>query len=256
VNEFRRLAAQRQPLPLRKRVLCGTRASLHGYWAHETRTSVGYFVPSLSPSPSSTTPLSLSSSASATLPAISSARPASYPICLSHSARPPALPSFSLPPALACTAKDPLPFPLTVHPCSLPQVIRPLYLVQSAMCGGSILSGFIRPSGAAAGAKKKQQSRRVTADVLWPGLDRKAGEDDFEADFREFERSLSEDDVDAAAGDEDDEVLPPAPEWFIFGGTAKAAPVVSRSTVGENRIKAATFLPPSLPAGRALYLER
>jgi EREBP-like factor len=100
------------------------------------------------------------------------------------------------------------------------------------MCGGSILSGFIRPSGTAAAAKKKkQQSRRVTADVLWPGLGRKAGEEDFEADFREFERGLSEDDVDAAAGDEEDEVPPPAPEWFVFGGATKAAPVVSRSTV-------------------------
>jgi EREBP-like factor len=113
------------------------------------------------------------------------------------------------------------------------------------MCGGSILSGFIRPSGAAAAAKKRQQSRRVTADVLWPGIGRKAGEKDFEADFREFERGLREDDVDASAGDQDDEVqeVPlPAPEWFIFGGACKAAPVVSRSTVGENRIKAATFL--------------
>jgi hypothetical protein len=118
-------------------------------------------------------------------------------------------------------------------------VIRPLQLVQSAMCGGAILSGFIRPSGAAAAAKKKHLSRRVTSDVLWPGLAGRKAED-FEADFREFERGLSEDDVDAAGEDEDDEVVevhPPAPEWFVFGGAAKAAPVVSRPTVGENRTK-------------------
>ncbi|GJM98726.1 hypothetical protein PR202_ga15758 [Eleusine coracana subsp. coracana] len=110
------------------------------------------------------------------------------------------------------------------------------------MCGGAILSGFIRPSGAAAAAaKKKPQSRRVTADVLWPGLGRKEA-DDFEADFREFEQGLSEDDVDATGDDEDDvveEVPPPPPaakpasEWFVFGGAAKAAPVVAHSTADD-----------------------
>ncbi|CAL5081596.1 unnamed protein product [Urochloa decumbens] len=104
------------------------------------------------------------------------------------------------------------------------------------MCGGAILSGFIRPSGAAAAAAKKkqqQQPRRVTADLLWPGLGRKgalAGEADFEADFREFVRGLGEDDGDAdAAGDDDDddevqEVPPPEPATFTFAAAAKAAP--------------------------------
>ncbi|TVU09664.1 hypothetical protein EJB05_43153, partial [Eragrostis curvula] len=112
------------------------------------------------------------------------------------------------------------------------------------MCGGAILSGFIRPSGAAAAKNKKQQQqqpRRVTADVLWPGLGRKAAEDDFEADFREFERGLSEDDADCGGGDDEDDVIeevppPPAPAWFVFGGAAKAAPDVALPTVGENRI--------------------
>ncbi|CAN6204543.1 unnamed protein product [Urochloa humidicola] len=89
------------------------------------------------------------------------------------------------------------------------------------MCGGAILSGFIRPSSAAA-ARKQQQTRRVTADLLWPGLGRKAalgGEQDFEADFLEFVRGLGEDDgdADAAAGDDDDEVQEvPQPEPAVF----------------------------------------
>ncbi|WVZ65062.1 hypothetical protein U9M48_014484 [Paspalum notatum var. saurae] len=103
------------------------------------------------------------------------------------------------------------------------------------MCGGAILSGFIRPSGAAAAAKKKQhhhqqqQLRRITADVLWPGLARKGAlqDEDFEADFREFERGLAEDDdVDGADGadheDDDDEVPPPEPPKFVFAAAAKA----------------------------------
>ncbi|XP_062193431.1 ethylene-responsive transcription factor 1-like [Phragmites australis] len=101
------------------------------------------------------------------------------------------------------------------------------------MCGGAILSGFIRPSAAAAA---KKQPRRVTAEVLWPGLRRKGledGEEDFEADFREFERGQSEDDADGG-GDNDvvEEVPPPppfqaAPARFFFGAGAKMAPGVA-----------------------------
>uniref|UniRef100_A0ACD5YFG6 Uncharacterized protein n=1 Tax=Avena sativa TaxID=4498 RepID=A0ACD5YFG6_AVESA len=101
------------------------------------------------------------------------------------------------------------------------------------MCGGAILSGFIPPSAAAAAAKaaaaKKKQhqqlqlQRRVTADSLWPGLRRKAvshsqGDEDFEADFRDFERDST--DEDAVQDDDDDvveEVPPPrAPAGFAF----------------------------------------
>ncbi|KAJ1289800.1 hypothetical protein BS78_02G192500 [Paspalum vaginatum] len=96
------------------------------------------------------------------------------------------------------------------------------------MCGGAILSGFIRPSGAA--AAKQQQLRRVTADVLWPGLARKGAlkVEDFEADFREFERGLAEaeDDVDGAGREDDDEVQevpPPEPPKFVFAAAAKPA---------------------------------
>nr|CAB3453465.1 unnamed protein product [Digitaria exilis] len=103
------------------------------------------------------------------------------------------------------------------------------------MCGGAILSGFIRPSGAAAKKKQHQQPRRVTPDLLWPGLGRKAAgldeDDDFEADFREFARGLGEDHVGAGAGADDDdedevqEVPPPEePPMFSFAAVAKAAP--------------------------------
>jgi hypothetical protein len=115
------------------------------------------------------------------------------------------------------------------------------------MCGGAILSGFIPPSGvaAAAAAKKKQQQRcRVTADLLWPGPGRKGApqdqEEDFEADFREFERGLAEDDVDSAGEGGDPEVQelpPPEPTRFAFATAAKAA-------VGEYRIKVATSFSP------------
>jgi len=101
------------------------------------------------------------------------------------------------------------------------------------MCGGAILSGFIPPSGvaAAAAAKKKQQQRcRVTADLLWPGPGSKEApqdqEEDFEADFREFERGLGEDDVDSAGEGGDPEVQelpPPEPTRFAFATAAKAA---------------------------------
>ncbi|CAM0951490.1 unnamed protein product [Alopecurus aequalis] len=95
------------------------------------------------------------------------------------------------------------------------------------MCGGAILSGFIPPSAAAAAAKKKQQQqqqRRVTVDSLWPGLRKKAApraeDEDFEADFREFERDSSEDD---AAADDDDvvEEVPPPPVRAGFAFAAK-----------------------------------
>lgn len=97
------------------------------------------------------------------------------------------------------------------------------------MCGGAILAGFIPPSAAAkaAAAKKKQQQqqqRRVTADSLWPGLRRKPdGDEDFEADFRDFERDSSEDD---AAGDDDvvEEVPPPqVTAGFAFAAAAEVA---------------------------------
>ncbi|NP_001150673.2 Ethylene-responsive transcription factor 1 [Zea mays] len=104
------------------------------------------------------------------------------------------------------------------------------------MCGGAILSGFIPPSGvaaAAAAAKKQQQQQqrcRVTADLLWPGPGSKGApqdkEEDFEADFREFERGLGEDDVDSAGEGGDPEVQelpPPEPTRFAFATAAKAA---------------------------------
>lgn len=101
------------------------------------------------------------------------------------------------------------------------------------MCGGAILSSLIRPSTAAAAAEK--QPRRVTADVLWPGRGRKALKDgeDFEADFRKFERGLSEDDADGGGGDDDDvvEEVPPPPARFVFGAATKAAPGVARPIV-------------------------
>jgi EREBP-like factor len=104
------------------------------------------------------------------------------------------------------------------------------------MCGGAILSGFIPPSRVAAAAAKKKQQRRVTADLLWPGPGKKGApqeEDDFEADFREFERGLSEDDVDGAGEGGDDEVQelpPPEPARFAFAAAAKAP----RPAVGEH----------------------
>lgn len=106
------------------------------------------------------------------------------------------------------------------------------------MCGGAILSGFIPPSAAAAAAKKKQQQyqqRRVTVDSLWPGLRRKPapvpqGDEDFEADFRDFERDSGEED------DDDDDVVeqvppPRAAAGFRFG--AKAEPALPPA-LGEN----------------------
>nr|ABO09809.1 EREB [Tripidium arundinaceum] len=90
------------------------------------------------------------------------------------------------------------------------------------MCGGAILSGFIPPSGVAAAAaakKKQQQQRRVTADLLWPGPGKKGApqEEDFEADFREFERGLSE------GGDDEVQELPaPQPARFAFAAAPKA----------------------------------
>jgi hypothetical protein len=125
------------------------------------------------------------------------------------------------------------------------------------MCGGAILSGFIPPSGvaaAAAAAKKQQQQQqrcRVTADLLWPGPGSKGApqdkEEDFEADFREFERGLGEDDVDSAGEGGDPEVQelpPPEPTRFAFATAAKAA-------VGEHRIKVATSFSPYMYIARA-----
>ncbi|KQJ90357.1 ethylene-responsive transcription factor 1 [Brachypodium distachyon] len=111
------------------------------------------------------------------------------------------------------------------------------------MCGGAILSGFIPPSAAAAAAaakKKKQQQQRVMADALWPGLQRKAPQaevEDFEADFREFERDSSEED---AGGDDDDvvEVVPPPPAkaGFAFAAVAEGAlpPTVDAVTIPKS----------------------
>ncbi|WOL03899.1 hypothetical protein Cni_G12619 [Canna indica] len=63
------------------------------------------------------------------------------------------------------------------------------------MCGGAIISNFI-PAAAAS-------SRRVTADKLWPGGKNKTRkqrrvevEDDFEADFEEFDYESEEDELD------------------------------------------------------------
>jgi len=99
------------------------------------------------------------------------------------------------------------------------------------MCGGAILSGFIRPSGPAAKKQQQQllqhQPRRVTADLLWPGPGRKGAPvgDDFEADFREFVRGLGEGDGAGDVGDDDEvvEVPPPEPAMFSFAAAAKAA---------------------------------
>jgi len=70
----------------------------------------------------------------------------------------------------------------------------------------------------------------VTADLLWPGPGSKGApqdkEEDFEADFREFERGLGEDDVDSAGEGGDPEVQelpPPEPTRFAFATAAKAA---------------------------------
>lgn len=118
------------------------------------------------------------------------------------------------------------------------------------MCGGAILAGFIPPSAAAkaAAAKKKQQQqqRRVTADSLWPGLRRKPdGDEDFEADFRDFERDSSEDD---AAGDDDvvEEVPPPqVTAGFAFAAAAEVA-LPAPARLGETRGPHSTWLPPLL----------
>nr|AFP49825.1 ethylene responsive transcription factor 5b [Triticum aestivum] len=94
------------------------------------------------------------------------------------------------------------------------------------MCGGAILAGFIPPSAAAAAAKaaaakkqQQQQQRSVTADSLWPGLRKKpAEEEDFEADFRDFERDSNDDD------DAVEEVPPPpATAGFAFAAAAEVA---------------------------------
>jgi EREBP-like factor len=121
------------------------------------------------------------------------------------------------------------------------------------MCGGAILSGFIPPSAAAAAAKaaarKKQQQqyqqRRVTADSLWPGIrTRKAprSDEDFEADFRDFERDSGDEDEAAEDGDDVVEQVPPpraAAKRFAFGVKAEAA---LPSAIGENRGAHSTWL--------------
>ncbi|XP_020596352.1 ethylene-responsive transcription factor RAP2-12-like [Phalaenopsis equestris] len=72
------------------------------------------------------------------------------------------------------------------------------------MCGGAIISDYIATA----------RPQRVTADYLWPDLRKKkkgsrkirraAYEDDFEADFREFE---DETDVNEAVDVDDEEEL-------------------------------------------------
>ncbi|PIA27542.1 hypothetical protein AQUCO_07600008v1 [Aquilegia coerulea] len=59
------------------------------------------------------------------------------------------------------------------------------------MCGGAIISDFIPPI--------PRSSRRLTADFLWPNNNKKptllhfnAGDDDFEADFQEFQENCYE----------------------------------------------------------------
>ncbi|KAF0911329.1 hypothetical protein E2562_008218 [Oryza meyeriana var. granulata] len=111
------------------------------------------------------------------------------------------------------------------------------------MCGGAIISGFIPQSAAAAAAAAaaKKQGRRVTADVLWPGMRGKAKaagrgfgveEEDFEADFREFERGLSEDEAAGGGEEDDDDVVEevPPPARFVFGLAAKAVAGVAPPT--------------------------
>ncbi|WOL11568.1 hypothetical protein Cni_G20332 [Canna indica] len=68
------------------------------------------------------------------------------------------------------------------------------------MCGGAIISDFI-----------PAVSRRVTAEHLWPGGKKRRGkqrrveaEDDFEADFQEFDDESEEDEFDDEVEDEDD----------------------------------------------------
>uniref|UniRef100_A0A0D9XE19 AP2/ERF domain-containing protein n=1 Tax=Leersia perrieri TaxID=77586 RepID=A0A0D9XE19_9ORYZ len=103
------------------------------------------------------------------------------------------------------------------------------------MCGGAIISGFIPPSAAAAAAAAKKRGRRVTADVLWPGKSAaKAGrgfgveEEDFEADFREFEMGLSEDEAEDGGEEEEDvvEVVSPPARLAVVAAT-KAAPAAA-----------------------------
>ncbi|PKA64021.1 Ethylene-responsive transcription factor 1 [Apostasia shenzhenica] len=94
------------------------------------------------------------------------------------------------------------------------------------MCGGAIISNFIPPV----------RSRRVTADYLWPDLvkkKKKGGrrikvtdfDDDFEADFREFEDDPDEDEP--AEVDEDEEVIEIKP----FGFRPKEAPISREGVV-------------------------
>uniref|UniRef100_A0A453KV82 Uncharacterized protein n=1 Tax=Aegilops tauschii subsp. strangulata TaxID=200361 RepID=A0A453KV82_AEGTS len=114
------------------------------------------------------------------------------------------------------------------------------------MCGGAILAGFIPPSAAAAAAKaaaakKKQQQRSVTADSLWPGLRKKAAEEeDFEADFRDFERDSSDDDAVV-----EEVPPPPASAGFAFAAAAEVAPPAP-ARLGETRGAHSTCLPPLL----------
>ncbi|KAK5792446.1 ethylene-responsive transcription factor RAP2-12 [Gossypium arboreum] len=104
------------------------------------------------------------------------------------------------------------------------------------MCGGAIISDFIPPS----------QSRRLTADFLWPdlkksGLKKGSGKryskpvidlgDDFETDFQEFkdeESDIDDYDVDDVLAD----VKP-----FAFNATKKPASAVSHGSNSEKSMQ-------------------
>lgn len=86
------------------------------------------------------------------------------------------------------------------------------------MCGGAIISDFIPAAAAAAARRGGGRSRRLTADYLWPDLNKIGSgrrvskslkpetvidvDDDFEADFREFK-----DDSDVDVDEDDDDLM-------------------------------------------------
>ncbi|XP_022715360.1 ethylene-responsive transcription factor RAP2-12-like isoform X2 [Durio zibethinus] len=105
------------------------------------------------------------------------------------------------------------------------------------MCGGAIISGFIPPT----------PSRRLTADYLWPDLNKSGSkkgsvkryskpvidlDDDFEADFQEFkdeESDVDDYDVDAVMAD----VKP-----FAFSATKKPSSAVN---LDSSSVKSVEF---------------
>ncbi|XP_028763290.1 ethylene-responsive transcription factor RAP2-12-like [Neltuma alba] len=111
------------------------------------------------------------------------------------------------------------------------------------MCGGAIISDFI-PAAAAAAAAGRGRSRRLTADYLWPDLNKLGSggrfskplkseavidlDDDFEADFREFK---DDSDIDV---DEEDDVKP-----FASSATKPSKKPLSRGSATAKADKSA-----------------